>query len=221
MKKTKSFDKTTFMMVGNSPSTSRTGDTSMIIKMVVNQIAMIIFALTLQLATSASDTLTLFASIFSIGFYMVLLYTMCWEVGMTDRVKVMGGRMDYKPFRYIKVSLLANILDIALALASIIGFMLNGFSLEVNTEWAYRLYAIPNNILRILYSMYSGTLYYLGWEKIPYLLIVMIIPSIIFSELGYYIGVNGRTIRSFLGIKTAYDEMITANEIKNTDDKQN
>lgn len=186
---------------------------SMIVKMFVNQIAMMIFGLVLSMATYQNETLYLATSVFAICFYMVLLYTMSWETGISDKIRVDAGRQKYEPHRYIFVSLAANSINILLALLAIIGFAINGFSYDVNIEWAYDIYGICNNIARFIQGMYYGLLSYVLPHN-PFGLILIVLPSVASCWLGYYIGVKGRTIRSFFGIKTAYDNVLQDNKIK-------
>ena len=72
---------------------------STITKMIVNQLGMMIFGLVLSMATSQNDTLFLLASVFSVCFYMFLVYTVGWELGAKDKVRLDGGRIAYAPFK--------------------------------------------------------------------------------------------------------------------------
>ena len=60
------------------------------VKMFLNQFAISIFGTMLALAASSgkNDTLLLLSSIFSIFFYMFLLYTMTWELGAKEKIRV-------------------------------------------------------------------------------------------------------------------------------------
>lgn len=201
-------DRTSFFSSGNKLN-YRQSNGSIILKMIVTQVVIIVFSLTVQaalgMAGEESKILLLFGSIASIVFYMCLLYTTCWEVGMSECVSVETGKSEYKPFRIIPLALIANALNILLAITTVVGFIFNNFSYDETVRWAYSVYGVSNNILRVLESMYAGTLYYFGIHQIPYILILLVVPQIIFSEFGYYMGLKGKTIRSFFGIKTKYD----------------
>ena len=89
-----------------------------IIKMFVNQFAISIFGIVLAMATLAANNtvLTWIVSIFSIVFYLFLIYTMTWEIGAKDRISVDVGKMVYKPFIGFWMALVANIPNLLIAL---------------------------------------------------------------------------------------------------------
>ena len=72
---------------------------SVIVKMIVNQIGMIFFGLMLSMATNQNNSLFLAASIFSVLFYMFLEYTVGWDLGAHDKIKLDGGRIEYQPYK--------------------------------------------------------------------------------------------------------------------------
>ena len=95
---------------------------SVIVKMIVNQIGMIFFGLMLSMATNQNNRLFLAASIFSVLFYMFLEYTVGWDLGAHDKIKLDGGRIEYQPYKGLLVSLCANILNILSGLLTVIGY---------------------------------------------------------------------------------------------------
>lgn len=181
----------------------------MITKMIVNQLGMMIFGLVLEMATWQNDTLLLATSIFAIVFYLVLLYTMSWESGVSDRVKVRAGRLEYKPWKFVLVSFSANILNLALGVIATVGWLCNGLSTEViaGREWAFNLYGVCNNIARFIEAMYAGLLYYITPNN-PVPLILIVLPSLAVCGFGYYLALNGKTLRGLFGVKTAYDNVL-------------
>ena len=64
--------------------------------MFLDQIAMTVFGTMLSFATLKNEGLLLASSIFSILFYLMLLYTVGWDIGARDKIRIDGGRM--KPF---------------------------------------------------------------------------------------------------------------------------
>ena len=84
-------------------------------KMFVNQLGMTIFAIILTFATNQNDTLFLIVSIFSILFYMVLLYFMTWDIGYGEKIRIDAKRLDYKPMKGLILSFCANIINIVSA----------------------------------------------------------------------------------------------------------
>jgi hypothetical protein len=95
-------------------------NSSFIFKMIVNQIALTVFGLVLSVATYQNKPLHVFTGIFAIGFYLVLLYTMSWEAGIADKVRVDAKRIPYQPYKFAIISLAANSLNTLLALVATI-----------------------------------------------------------------------------------------------------
>jgi len=178
-----------------------------ITKMVVNQIGMMIFGLVLEMATIQNDTLLLFTSLFAIGFYLVLLYTLSWEAGVSDKIKLDAGRLAYKPFKFVFVSLAANTLNILLGVLAVVGYIINGMSTQPNIQWAFNMYGICNNIARFIQSMYAGVLYFITPNN-PFSLLFIAFPAVAICGFGYWLGLKGRTIRGTFGMKTAYDNVL-------------
>lgn len=183
---------------------------SVIVKMFVNQIGMIFFGFVLSMATSQNDRLFLAASIFSVLFYMFLEYTVGWDLGANDKIKLDGGRIKYMPYKGLLLSLCANVLNILSALLAVVGyFCLSGLDrlphtpigAEHSATWAANLFAVPNMICRALQPMFSGILYNFSPYN-PISLIFLPIPIIAVSGLGYFIAIKGKSISGMLGIRT-------------------
>ena len=83
--------------------------------MFVDQIAMTVFGTIVTIATSGNDDLLLGASLFSIGFFLVVLYTVGWDIGARDKIKIDGGRMREMPAKGFLIALGANSINILLA----------------------------------------------------------------------------------------------------------
>ena len=107
-----------------------------IIKLFVNQLGMTIFGLLLSFATLSNKTLLAVTGIFSILFYLFLLYSSAWETGAKDKIKVDGKRAVAFPLKGLFLSIAANAINILLALLMNIGYFLgNVFELK----WAANL----------------------------------------------------------------------------------
>ena len=147
---------------------------SVIVKMFVNQVGMIFFGFVLSMATNQNDSLFLAASIFSVLFYMFLEYTVAWDLGAHDKIKLDGGRIDYMPCKGIFTSLCANILNLLSGVLTVIGYFClsaadrvphMAVSAEHSAKWAVNLFAVPNiicnipvSLIRILIPAVSGHL---------------------------------------------------------------
>ena len=113
----------------------------LIFKMLVNQIGMTMFGLVLSMATHENNTLLLITSIFAVLFYMVLLYTMTWDAGYAEKIRIENNRLKFVPLKGLYMSLVANIPNIVLGILAVIGYY--GSVLEkgipVSPEWAVNL----------------------------------------------------------------------------------
>ncbi|MEE0836242.1 MAG: hypothetical protein U0M08_07535 [Clostridia bacterium] len=173
-------------------------------KMIVNQLGMMIFGLVLSMATSQNDTLFLLASIFSVCFYMFLVYTVGWELGAKDKVRLDGGRIAYTPFKGVLISLAANSLNLILGILIVIGYYFLDPSCRITHEalspvWAANLYGTASVIARFIEAMYIGIIQtYSPYNPIIFVLIVF--PAVIFSGLGYFLAIKGKSISGMLGI---------------------
>ncbi len=173
-----------------------------IIKMCVTQLGMTMFGLMLAMATRSNNTLLLVASIFSIIFYLFLLYIHIWEHGAKDRIKIDGDRLEYNRFTGLYLSLVANSLNILLAIGRTIGYYCCNF--ETNSPiWAGDLFGITNSIARFIQGMYTGILMQFSPSDNPALthpifFFLIIIPALFISFIGYWLGCNNIKIVNIL-----------------------
>lgn len=174
------------------------------VKMLLNQIAISIFGFSLALAAGKADndTLRTVSSVFSILFYLFLLYTTAWDIGYRDKVSVDIGKKKYRPFKGALISLCANsinyLLAILIALAAIPGLAaLQGVG------------GVCQAITVLIEGMYSGVLaiqvggvalnnYWFMYFLIP-------IPAIIVSGISYVLGVKDVKFTSFFN-RQSYPE---------------
>ncbi len=177
-----------------------------VIKMFVNQFAISIFGVVLAMATAAANNnfLTIFVSVFSILFYLFLIYTMTWEIGAKDRISVDCGKKKYCPHTGIILSLCANIPNLILALLYTIAF-----PFMTTQRWAGNISAVVNVISAFVEGMYRGilaaitvsgdkTLLYYWWS---YFLII--IPALLTAWFSYIMGFkNKRFVAGYFDPKT-------------------
>ncbi|HHX54563.1 MAG TPA: hypothetical protein GX704_06610 [Clostridiales bacterium] len=93
-----------------------------IFKMFLIQIGMTVFGLMLAMATVSSKSLLLAGGIFAILFYMYLLYSMVWEAGAKDKIRIEHRNAEPQPWKGFAMSLVANIPNILLAVLIVISF---------------------------------------------------------------------------------------------------
>ncbi|MFA5561104.1 MAG: hypothetical protein WDA00_00465 [Eubacteriales bacterium] len=124
-----------------------------IVRLFVNQIGMTIFGLMLTFAAAVNDpnltgTFTLLVSLFSIGFYLFLIYAVAWELGAKNKIKIDAGRMKRDPLHGLKLILFAEVPNMLLAF-----FMLLGATAGLNGMWA-----VAQSLAGLFEAMYVGVL---------------------------------------------------------------
>lgn len=177
-------------------------DTSGLIgKMIINQIGIMVFGFIVCTATIQNTTLLLCASLFSVAFYLVLLYVMAWEFGAKRHAGIEAGRLDAKPFWGVKISLVANAVNLAAALTASVAklvvvagtpfsfFTAKGADIVAATgpSVAYDIYAVALSVGSFLQVMYMGITHFL-LPNCPLHLFLIVLPAVAASELGYYLG---------------------------------
>lgn len=175
-----------------------------IVKMFINQFAISIFGTMLSMATNATnnDTFTLVVSIFSIVFYLFLIYTMIWEVGAKDKISVDVGKKPYRPLTGLYMGLIANAPNLLFALIYAIGYPFMGTHV-----WAGTMNAIVKLYTVICEGMYLGvtavlpfgSAVKLNYQWWTYFLIT--VPAIATATLAYYIGHKDFRFFAFLASK--------------------
>lgn len=156
-----------------------------VVKMLVNQIAIAIFGMSLTFATVSAhgndasfDTFTLVVSIFSMLFYLFLIYNMSWEIGAKDRISVDVKKKPYRPYLGFVLSLLANIPNLIL----VVIYALTTFSGIEKAKGIVGLISCFAN------GMYWGTMIAFEIQGYWVSFLVAIIPAVITSGLAYFLG---------------------------------
>ncbi len=166
-----------------------------IIRLIATQVGISIFAMMLQFATlMINDSLHLIASIGAVVFYMVLIYSTCWEMGYKNSERIAAGRLDQSPFHGAYVAVAAYIPVIFLLALLWIGF---AFSSQL---WGGNMFFIVRWVLYIYYSVYHGlinavvqnmSVFDFQTVIFPLLYTLSLIPGIVVSGIAYYLGRKG------------------------------
>ena len=177
--------------------------------MLVNQLAISIFGIVLAMAAMAanSNPLAIAVSIFSIAFYLFLIYTMTWDIGAKDRISVDIGKKPYRPHTGVLIALVANIPNFLIALLYSIAapFM-------TTKVWAGSLNTLVMTVSALTQGMYRGLLsvwvisgseaYKLWWT---YFLIIL--PCLITAWIAYFAGFkNFRLVASYFNKKSEQEK---------------
>ncbi len=170
------------------------------VKLLVDQLAFTVFGTMLAIATYESSELLLATSIFSILFYLYVIYAACWEIGAKDKIKIDGGRMRPFPSKGLLIALGANVPNLLLGI-------LMGAGIIIGAAWSHKMSFICNAIARLAEGMYLGVIKVLSdvtggaIADIWWWFIVITLPAICTGGLAYYMGSTNRRIGAVFGIK--------------------
>ena len=187
-----------------------------IVKLYINQIGIMIFSMLLYTAVgsfeneSLSLSMSIFVSVFSTCFYLVLIYYAMWEHGARDKIRIDGGRMEPCKHKGLVMGLFANVPNLVLGALSVIlmvVFLVSG------NEGVYAGFLVFNTLMRFHDSMLLGVITALvpslAATKIDYieflieavLFTVLPLISVAVTHLGYTLGSHEKKIFSFLSNK--------------------
>ena len=129
----------------------------LISRLLINQVGMTIFGMILTLAvmrsTSNNTAIVVAVSIFSILFYLCLIYNVMWDEGARNGIRVSSGRMEKIPFFALKASLFAAVPNLVLAFLLLLCYIL---AFPFGMELARSAYAVLHIILALFEAMYVG-----------------------------------------------------------------
>ncbi|MDY3845944.1 MAG: hypothetical protein SOZ62_03420 [Eubacteriales bacterium] len=168
----------------------------LIFKLAINQLGMAVFGLVLALAANKYPSVLLLVSFFAVAFYMVLIYTMMWEVGSKDGIRNKSRGVKCDTFKATKITLIANSFNIAVFLLILIGRIImgdgSGYSGLYNVAVAIGGFAeamylgIVNNVVALFANAkYTAT---------AVMYFIIIIPSLVSATLAYLLGYNDKRI---------------------------
>ena len=160
------------------------------VKLFVSQMALSVFGLVLAIACAKiGKTMQIVSSVGAVIFYLFLIYTAIWEVGSKDKFGIEYGKFEAKPLTGLYIGLLANSLNLLLAVIITLGLSFgDGGVLSA-------VGGLCGSIAIFIEGMYSGLLsIHVGGAPLnsywyPYFLIT--IPAIVTSAFAYYSGIKG------------------------------
>ena len=173
------------------------------VKMVVTQIAISIFGLVLSLACNLAknNTLGLFCSCFAVLFYLFLLYTSVWEIGSKHQIPVQYGHRKNQPLLGLYISLLANSINILMAIFFTVGTIFPGVT------FLHNLGVLGGSIAIATQAMYAEILtIQVGAAAAPlntmwFMYFLITIPAMIMCTVGYYFGLKNIKFTKFFDAK--------------------
>lgn len=184
-----------------------------IVKLYVNQLGIMIFSMLLYTAVgsfeneSLSANLSIFVSVFSTCFYLVLIYYAMWEIGAKDKIRIDGGRMDPCKNKGLVMGLFANVPNFVLGAFSVL--FLSVFLMSGN-DGIYAAFLVFNTIMRFHASMLlgvitaivpggisSGAIDYTEFLIEAVLFTVLPLISVAVTHLAYNLGLREKKLLSF------------------------
>ncbi len=157
-----------------------------VIRLCLYQFGMTLFGLVVAMATSSSDALILWTGVFSALFYLYLIYSLVYELGQKDGIRIEAGKRQYKPLTGFVLSLAANSLNILLGILSFVGKTVYDASAA---EWAGQMYGIANTVAKFIQGMYVGILKTFLMD-VSFANLLTPIPGIIVCTVAYILGVK-------------------------------
>jgi hypothetical protein len=155
------------------------------VRLALNQIAisMFGFALAMTAGKAESDALLLWSSIGSIVFYLALTYGSAHKTGSGDRLSIQYGKIPFRPYLGLVLSLIANSVNLLLAILITVGQLGNLGELE----------SISRLIALLIQGMYQGVLATVSvggvtLNGIWWSYFVITLPAMLVSTLGYIAG---------------------------------
>lgn len=155
-------------------------------RMFLDQFAISLFGFSLALTAlkMENDTFLLIFSVASILFYLMLIYGVAQRVGARDRTSIDLGRMKLIPFKGTLVSLLANSLNLLLALIVALLTLLPGTDAGVARFIAMFL----NGMYQGVYSLVKVGSDAVALNNCWWAYFILPLPAILISTLGYIAG---------------------------------
>lgn len=195
-----------------------------IVKLFINQIGVAIFAFFLYTAVgmiedeSAKLGVNIAVSLVSIIFFCFLLYTVAWDWGAKDKIRIDGGRLEKFKYKGALISLYANVINFLMAMiafVSILVFMLSqptnqlfdpslAITLDqVTSSFSLELHSVFNILIRALSLAYNGlvrgifsggTNAFLTFLYESAMFFVLPLISVLATHFGYVMGLNEKKI---------------------------
>ncbi len=187
-----------------------------ILRLYINQLGIMIFSMMLYTAVGSIENdalsygLSITVSVFSVCFYLVLIYYIMWEIGAKDKIKIDGGRMEPCKHKGIVMGLFANVPNFVLGALSVIFlavFMTTGNEAIGSAFFLFCLLMRFNGsmYLSLICALAHGSAIVHG-EDIPVdygifltegiLFIVVPLISVAVTHFAYYLGTKDKKLFS-------------------------
>ena len=134
-----------------------------IVRMFITQIGISVFSLimlisfesiALEKGSFGYITGKIAISVFSTGFYFILLYMSAWDWGAKDKIRIDAGKLQKNNMKLFIMSLIANAPNLVITLFSIVCLI---FSVCNVRFFFYAAGTLSASLLRLMSSMFVGT----------------------------------------------------------------
>ena len=163
------------------------------------QVGIAIFAFVLTTAMNTiNKSAVLWVSVLSILFYLFLVYSVAWEIGAKDKLRIDAGRQEKCSAKGFLMMLYAQIPNYVLNLLMVVGGIC--FTAGV-TVFGARVFSIGYLIALLLESMYVGVIDAMIFSKTAYLAVgicflASTVLGLVTAGIGYYLGSIGKGVIS-------------------------
>ena len=157
-----------------------------IVKLLLNQFAMIIFAAMLAFFYNYR-TIYVLSSVFSILLYLFLIATVVYEIGAKDYIRIEAGRMKAQPWRGFWIGVCSGAINLILGLAVYITHLLAAPGNPA--EAAHELCTL---IAKVCQAMYLGLINTFQLSDFYYLIIPL--PAIFVCTVVYWLAQKGKLV---------------------------
>ncbi len=164
-----------------------------IVRLFVIQIGMMIFSFivstaAMQVYDQNTKAAHLVVSVFSVLFYLFVLYTTVWHVGLTRSERLANGREKADKLYGAKIAVFANLPNFLLCFLMVIGL----FRLVFPNSFFIGLFGVSRLLEGLLNFKYLGIINYVspkdGYLLITLLSILSTLPSILVSQIACTLG---------------------------------
>ncbi|MDD6980532.1 MAG: hypothetical protein PUJ21_02170 [Clostridia bacterium] len=180
-----------------------------IVRLFLNQFALAVFGIVLVMASrmwkgGSFNWLSLVASIFSILFYLYILYATLLEMGMKHKVKIDNGTLQADKHYGLKIMLFAQVPNFIILILMFFGWLF-GYAVA-SGSFAQGMYGIMQIIMYFLQSMYDGligailpaslleTLTAISGFLVWLAYFLSVIPAILVSWGSYILGLHDKKL---------------------------
>lgn len=179
------------------------------VKMLLNQLVIGVFGLTLTFATAGagSDTVMMVCSVGSVIFYLFLLYNVAWRMGDIDRGSIKMGNLPYRPLTGLWVSLVANLPTLIVAVVYLV-LDPSSQGLGAGNLVGYFINGAYSGILSLL--KIGETNLHTFWWAYP----IIILPSLGICTLAYALGAKGKMLTKLNAYQPPVSDRPTKAEMK-------